>query len=793
MWRRICPVLLVLVLTSVLVVIPSMPVSAADTTYYVDSVGGNDGNNGASESTPWKTLSRASSATFGAGDKICFKRNRQFTGTLTLHGSGTSTDPITIDAYGTGSKPVIIGDATAGPTGAIKLENLSHYAIQNLEIQAPCTSGLILLGCSHVTVRDCHFTNIEYLPPGMPEGTDAWAVSVGGGATDGSYNTIADCTFKRCSKGVIILTGDNIILRDSYFYDINDIAALFAGHCVGRTVTNSRITGCVFDYTNNTSLGWSPVMFGGTDNCYQEYCEIKNTPAGQWDHQVYDFDANCRNSYIQYNYSHDNRGDLMHSYWMGDESGNGPCYFRYNISVNDKTLYNGVKTTYGLQMYNNVFFNFGGNFGRDIVASDLSDTVVRNNIFHMKPGAGVSSLPPGSDYNCYYNCTRPSTETHSIEADPQFIDAGNPPGGLRIASTSPCRDAGTSVSGNDGRDYWGNALYNGLPDIGAHEYVAPPIAPTGNLALHCTVTSSSSLEDRDWGRARLVDGTINTEPYTCGWRSLGNDGVDHIEWITIDLGAIHSVNRAILYPRNDYGYAGVGFPRSFQIKTSPDNTNWTMVATRTNYPQPGNAPQYFSFSNRTARYVKISMTGLRQAADGKYGAAFAEIEVLNDRSPVPRVYPPSGNLALNKDVTALDSAENWGWYKVKLTDGMRDSVAESMGWSTDPSLTNNRAEWVEVDLGAVCSVGRVDLYPRNDSGNVGGWFPVDFTIQVSTDNLHWTTVARETGYQQPADGLVRSFPFEAAGARYVKVNATSLRNDASGNHGTALAEIEVFN
>jgi hypothetical protein len=252
------------------------------------------------------------------------------------------------------------------------------------------------------------------------------------------------------------------------------------------------------------------------------------------------------------------------------------------------------------------------------------------------------------------------------------------------------------------------------------------------------------------------------------------------------------VNRVILYPRNDSGHIGDGFPRSFYIKTSSDNTNWTVVARRSNYPRPGNAPRYFSFSDRTARYVNVTMTGLRKGSDGKYGAALAEMEVLNDRSPVPPDYPPSGNLALNKDVTASSSAENWGWYKAKLVDGMRDSVEDAMGWSTDPSLTTNRAEWVKVDLGAVCGISEVDLYPRNDSDNEGAGFPVDFTIQISTDDLNWTTVMTKTGHQQPADGLARSFTFPEANARFVRVGATSLGTDAGGNHGMALAEMEIY-
>ncbi len=751
---KLCGITLAFVLASAL----------AGETYYANSIGGDDGNSGTRISTPWKTVAKVSSMTFGPGDRVLFKRDGQFTGTLTLHGSGTSASLITVDAYGTGNKPVLIGDATTDSVGAMRLEDLSCWSIRNLEIQAPCTSGIILRGCTGVTVRECDFTNIEYLPPRMPEGADAWAVSINAGATDGSNNTIANCTFKKCAKGVIIFAGDNIVLRDSYFYDVSDIAALFAGHCVGKVVTNSRITRCVFDYTNTTSKGWNPVMFGGTDNCYQEYCEIKNTPGGEWDHQVYDFDTNCKNSYIQYNYSHDNRGDLMHSYWVGEA--NGPCEFRYNISVNDRTIYNSVKTTYGFQMYNNTFYNFGGNFGRDIVASDLTDTVVRNNIFHMKPGAGgIKSFPAGSDYNCYVNCTKPEGEAHSIEADPQFVDSSNPPFGLRLASTSPCRDAGAPPD-----DRW----------------------RTGNLALHRAVTSSSSVEDRDWSVSKLVDGTINTEPWTSGWRSFGNDRVDHAEWLTIDLGAAHDVNRVILHPRNDYGFVGVGFPKDFTIRLSHDNTNWTTVVTRSRYPQPGNSPQYFTFSIRTTRYVKVTITGLRQGADWKYVASFAEIEVLNDRSPVPHAYPPSGNLALNKDVIASHSAESSGWFKVKLVDGMRRSVPEAMGWSSDPSWKLNRPEWVKIDLGSICSVARVDLYPRNDAGNVGVGFPVDWTIRVSADDLHWTTVVKETGCPQPTDGLVRTFSFAAAKARYIQVWARNIGKDGAGNHGMALAEIEVY-
>ena len=41
--------------------------------------------------------------------------------------------------------------------------------------------------------------------------------------------------------------------------------------------------------------------------------------------------------------------------------------------------------------------------------------------------------------------------------------------GFKLQSGSPCIGAGTTITGNGGYDFWDNVLYNGSPDIGAHE------------------------------------------------------------------------------------------------------------------------------------------------------------------------------------------------------------------------------------------------------------------------------------------------------------------------------------
>ena len=83
--------------------------------YYVKN-GGNDSAAGTSDGTAWATISKVNTVwaagTFAPGDNIYFKRGDSFTGTITVAESGSSGNPITIGAYGTGADPVFNGFTT---------------------------------------------------------------------------------------------------------------------------------------------------------------------------------------------------------------------------------------------------------------------------------------------------------------------------------------------------------------------------------------------------------------------------------------------------------------------------------------------------------------------------------------------------------------------------------------------------------------------------------------------------------------------------------------------------------
>lgn len=82
---------------------------------YWDAISGNDGNSG-SIGSPFKTITKLNSlfSSFLPGDRCYFKRGQIFYGNIIVAKSGTSGARITIDAYGTGNKPIITGLSTVG-------------------------------------------------------------------------------------------------------------------------------------------------------------------------------------------------------------------------------------------------------------------------------------------------------------------------------------------------------------------------------------------------------------------------------------------------------------------------------------------------------------------------------------------------------------------------------------------------------------------------------------------------------------------------------------------------------
>jgi hypothetical protein len=78
-----------------------------DTTFYLDSVNGDDSNNGTSPQQAWKSLERVRAQVFEPGDNLLLKRDCTWYGPLEIDYNGTTEHPITVAAYGEGVDPII--------------------------------------------------------------------------------------------------------------------------------------------------------------------------------------------------------------------------------------------------------------------------------------------------------------------------------------------------------------------------------------------------------------------------------------------------------------------------------------------------------------------------------------------------------------------------------------------------------------------------------------------------------------------------------------------------------------
>ena len=112
---------------------PTPALAATATTYYVDCAASSNGSG--TESSPWNSLTDVNDfGSFSPGDSVLFESGTTCDGELDPKGSGTSGDPITLDWYGTGARPIIDGGTSSSVPAALLLQNQQYWTVQDLEV-----------------------------------------------------------------------------------------------------------------------------------------------------------------------------------------------------------------------------------------------------------------------------------------------------------------------------------------------------------------------------------------------------------------------------------------------------------------------------------------------------------------------------------------------------------------------------------------------------------------------------------------------------------------------------------
>lgn len=290
----------------------------------------------------------------------------------------------------------------------------------------------------------------------------------------------------------------------------------------------------------------------------------------------------------------------------------------------------------------------------------------------------------------------------------------------------------TAIIGNGSSGTVSVTNVKGTKALAGFTYILPIIpVEDPNLALNKPATASSSFNDPGLS----VDGNIGTR-----WSIAA---ATENEWYMVDLLSIKKINRI------DIKWEGA-YASDYALQVSTDKINFTTVYSTSTFAG-GDASNRFTAVD--ARYVKIL---LRKSAL-PYPMSFWEFEVYADVPPV--------NLALNKTATA-SSSFNAESLSIDGNLGTRWSIA---------AATEN--EWYKVDLGKVENISRVDIKWE-------GAYASDYALQVSTDNVKFTTV-----YSNPAfTGGDSSNSFPPVDARYVKI----LLNKSALPYPMSFWEFEVY-
>jgi len=346
----------------------SPPASAVS--YYVSFSTGSDTTGNGNIGSPWKTLGKISALALVAGDQVLLKSGDTWTGeTLTLHGNGTATTPITITSYGAGNKPIVSPGASI--MYAIIQDDYHGYKYTNLEI-SNTRLGIRLynhttFGHDYLWVENCYFHDLtDSNNTSTPDPLDAWAVYSAGvivrgddpgqtGNTVYSNITITNCTFLKTDCSINIgLVGAKPINNDAFInVNLTNLTCTQnyrTGALIITSVSGGKVDNCVIDQT-----GYLKGMYWGVaaiqlTNCtgYQVLnSELKNTltPNGSPDGDGVDFEDANSNVIVDNCYIHDNAGPGFmlfgdNASWLS--SANNSCVVTNCIlERNNSSLYTG--------------------------------------------------------------------------------------------------------------------------------------------------------------------------------------------------------------------------------------------------------------------------------------------------------------------------------------------------------------------------------------------------------------------------------------------------------------------
>ena len=449
---------------------------------------------------------------YAPGDVILFKRGVRLVGMFAPNGSGGEKAPIRIAAYGKGVRPRI--DADGKHPAGLMLRDPSYWEVSGLEItntdgtdkdQGQLFGIYVLASRSegtykHVYINDCYVHDVNGKVAGKKRGgihvhirklkaskfhdlriTNNRIVRVGGVGIGNS----SDCGRVEFRKNDTV----NRNLWTRVYVADNFIDRTGRNNVIARVSKDAIYERNVLANSSRYDTGHSIFCFN-TDGIKIQYNEAYgNVGPGGHDRGGFDADYQCVNTYIQYNYSHDN------NWFCGImKKRNRNVVIRYNVSQNDRQgiYFYGFernREARGIHIYNNTHYVRKGLDVR-VLARDRTplNTLFENNVFYFegrgKWGKNAAGINLRFRNNVYHNIKPHKSDDKAIVGAPKLVSPGKVSGRIDLKTMaalrgytptpgSPCIDKGVAIKAGGGQDILKNRIPAANPDIGAVERMPP--------------------------------------------------------------------------------------------------------------------------------------------------------------------------------------------------------------------------------------------------------------------------------------------------------------------------------
>ena len=445
-------------------------------------------------------------ASFSSGDNILFHKGKRFKGMFSPQGNGRKGAPIRIKTVGEGEKPRI--DAMGKQTSGLFLQDPSFWEVSGLEITNTNGSdedqgdlfGIHVVAnqaegtFEHIYISDCYIHDVN----GMVAGKRRGGIHVHlANLKKSTFHDLRITNNRIENVGGVGIGNSSSASRVTFSKDNYETAYLWtdvyvADNFVETTGRNSIIARCSKDaiYERNTlanssrrDIGHSIFCFG-TDGIKIQHNEAYgNVGKGGKDRGGFDADFSCVNTFIQYNYSHDNL-------WFCGimKRPNRHVVIRYNLSVNERQGiyfygFESEKDSTDIHIYNNTHY-VGKEYRVRVFPEGRTpiNSTFENNIFYFE-GKGLwgrKETGPGVQFrNNLYVGIRPHPDDSSpVTGEPHFYAAGKAPQdidltdmkkllGYQLGQGSIGIGAGIKIKDNGGLTLEKDKVSPQMPNLGA--------------------------------------------------------------------------------------------------------------------------------------------------------------------------------------------------------------------------------------------------------------------------------------------------------------------------------------